>query len=70
MCVIGSARAVTSAVLRLVYSEPVAVAPITTIQISKLRGGFMDVIEESSAILEQKSHGRLKQAVSKLQFRK
>ena len=56
--------------MRLVYAEPVATAPVTEIHASKLRAGFMDIIENAAETLNQKGHGRLKQSVKSLQFRK
>ena len=56
--------------MRLVYAVPVAVAPVTSIQASRLRAGFMDIIESAADTLNQKGHGRLRQTVRALRYRK
>ena len=66
----GSARAICGGIMRLIYNGPVAVAPMTHVEVSKFRGGFMDILEDASAILEQRNHSQLRYAVRKLTYRK
>ena len=56
--------------MRLIYNGPVAVSPMTHVEVSKFRSGFMDILEEAASTLEQRNHSQLRYTVRKLTYRK
>ena len=56
--------------LRIFYADTIGPKVVTVLKMSSIREGFMDLIETTSQLLNQRGHGRVRFAIRSLKYRK